>query len=92
MLGIYTSRYSSWNSAETVLRRVRRQAVTPVTVRNGTVIADKDNKVVLFVQGSPNFTMNGSSMLLSEPATYTVDDQKDIQTFSVVYGKPQKVC
>jgi hypothetical protein len=92
VLGIYTSRYSSWNSAETAHRRVRRQAPAPITVRNGTVIADKDNKVVLYVQGNPNLTMSGNTMLLSEPTTITVDDQKDIQTFSVVYSKPQKVC
>jgi hypothetical protein len=91
VLGIYTSRYSSWNSAETALRRVRRQAPAPIVVRNGTVISDKDNKVVLYVQGNPNLTMSGNTMLLSEPTTITVDDQKDIQTFSVVYSKPQKV-
>lgn len=91
VLGIYTSRYSSWNSAETAVRRVRRQAPSPTPVRNGTVIADKDNKVVLYVQGSPNLTLNGNSIQLQDPITITVDDQKDIQTFSVVYSKPNKV-
>jgi len=92
VLGIYTSRYSSWNSAETSLRRVRRQAVDPISVRNGTIVADKENKVVLYVQGSPNLTIDGKSMLLSEPNTVTVDEKKDVmQTLSVVYSKPQKV-
>jgi len=71
---------------------VRRQAVDPISVRNGTIVADKENKVVLYVQGSPNLTIDGKSMLLSEPNTVTVDEKKDVmQTLSVVYSKPQKV-
>ncbi|XP_059468627.1 V-type proton ATPase subunit S1-like [Neocloeon triangulifer] len=92
VLGIYTSRYSSWNSAEVALHRVRRQAVVPIKVGNGTIFTDKDKKVVLHMNSAPILIMNNNKpMPLSDATTITVDEKEDLQTLSIVFSTPSKV-
>ncbi|XP_065342830.1 V-type proton ATPase subunit S1-like [Cloeon dipterum] len=95
VLGIYTSRYSSWNSAEVSVHRIRRQAApsTSVTYNNGTFLHDSNNKVVMYVRGDP-ILIKGNTPIrlnLTSATTITVDEKQDMQTFSVVFSQPSKV-